>query len=72
MKRKVTIFFVNNIDLWHERLGHLNFKTLSKIASTSLVRGLSTLGKKSPCVCGPCQFSNQLKSTHKTTAHVGT
>ena len=45
---------VNNTDLWHERVGHLNFKTLSKIASAGLVRGLPTLGKKSPGVYEPC------------------
>ena len=47
---------VNNTNFWHERLGHLNFKTLSKIASVGLVHRLPTLGKKSPGICGPCQF----------------
>ena len=63
---------VNNTNLWYERLGHLNFKTLSKIASASLVSGLPSLEKKSPSVCGPCKFGKQLKSTHKTTTHVAT
>ena len=48
--------FVNNIDLWHKRLGHFNFKTLSKIADAGLVHELPTLGKKSPSMCGSCQF----------------
>ena len=37
----------NETDLWHEKLGHLNFKTLNKIASTGVVHGLPTLGKQS-------------------------
>ena len=63
---------VNNNDLWHERLGHLNFKALSNITSASLVCGLPTLGKKSPSVCEPCQFDKQLKLAHKATTHVAT
>ena len=58
--------------MWHERLGHLNFKTLSKIVSACLVCGLPTLDKKSPSVCGSCQFGKQLKSTYKATTHVAT
>ena len=61
---------VNNTDLWHERLGHLNFKILSKIAGVGLVHSLPTLGKKSPGVCGSCQFGKQLTSTHKATTYV--
>ena len=35
------------IDLWHEKLGHLNFKTLKRIASIYVVRGSPTLHKQS-------------------------
>lgn len=37
---------VNDINIWHKRLGHLNFKILSKIASLGMVRGLPNLEKK--------------------------
>ena len=63
---------VNNTDLWHARLCHLNFKTLYSTANTGLVHGLPALGKKSPGVCEPCQFGKQLKSTHKATTQVAT
>ena len=64
--------FVNDIDLWHERLGHLNYKILSRITSAGVVRGLPTLGKQSPGVYGPCQVGKQLKSTHKAPTRVAT
>ena len=46
----------DNIDLWHQKLGHLNFKNLTKIVNTGAVRGIPTLSKKEPGVCGPCQL----------------
>ena len=55
-KHMSSCFFFNNTNLWHWILGHQNYKTLSKIASAGVVRGLPTLGKKSLGVCGPCQF----------------
>ena len=37
---------LDNIDLWHQKLGHLNFKNLSKIVNTSVVRKIHPLRKK--------------------------
>ena len=45
---------INDTNLWHEKLGHLNYKILSRIAIASVVCGLPTLGKKSLGLCGPC------------------
>ena len=62
MCRKVN---TNDTNLWHERLGHLNFKPLRSISTTGIVRGLPKLHKQSPCVCSPCQYGKQIKTTHK-------
>ena len=51
--------------LWHERLGHLNFKTLRKLSNTGAVQGLPKLWKQSSGVCGSCQYGKQIKTTHK-------
>ena len=56
---------INEIDLWPEKLGHLNFKTLKGIANIGAIYGLPTLGKQALKVHGPCQFAKQLKTTHK-------
>ena len=55
----------NEINLLHEKLRYLNFKTLKRIVNTDIVLDLPTLGKQSSKVYGPCQFGKQLKTTHK-------
>ena len=34
--------------------------------NTGAVRGIPTLSKKEPGVCGPCQLSKQLKESHSS------
>ena len=51
--------------IWHQRLGHLNFKNLTKIVNVRVVRGVPKLVKKQHGICGPCQLGKQLKGIHK-------
>ncbi|KAK0578805.1 hypothetical protein LWI29_016460 [Acer saccharum] len=53
------------IELWHERLGHMNFRDLRTLGKFNCVRGLPKLGKKANGICGPCQQGKQTKSMHK-------
>ena len=55
----------NDTKLWHERLGHLNYKSLKKLSNIGVICGLPKIGKQSSGVCGPCQYGKQLKATHK-------
>ena len=55
----------NDTKLWHEKLGHLNFKILRKLSNTCVVQGLPKLGKQSPGVYCPCQYGKQIKTTDK-------
>ena len=41
--------------LWHERLGHLNYKSLKKLLDIGVVQGLPKIGKQSSGVYGSCQ-----------------
>ena len=50
--------------MWFQKLGHLNYKNLTKIMNTRAIRGIPSLSKKEPSVCGPCQFGKQLKESH--------
>jgi hypothetical protein len=44
-----------NIQLWHERLGHVNFPTIKKMQSLSLVRGMKlTFGYQDTSICKGC------------------
>ena len=62
----------NETDLWHEKLGHLNFKNLKRITYIGAANGLPTLSKQSSKVCGPCQFGKQLKTTQKVVQQIST
>ncbi|KAK1553434.1 hypothetical protein Q3G72_034975 [Acer saccharum] len=53
------------IELWHERLGHMNFRDLRTLGKFNCVRGLPKLRKKANGICGPCQQGKQTKSMHK-------
>ncbi|KAK1550932.1 hypothetical protein Q3G72_027164 [Acer saccharum] len=53
------------IELWHKKLGHMNYRDLRILDKFNVVRGLPKLGKKVNGVCGPCQQRKQTKSMHK-------
>jgi hypothetical protein len=46
-------------ELWHQRLGHLNFTDMLKIASKDIVKDLPKMEKTGKGVCGPCQLGKQ-------------
>ena len=43
-----------NEDLWHQRMGHANYKHLSIVSKHELVLGIPKLSRVSNVVCGPC------------------
>ena len=56
---------MKNIELWHQRLGHVNFKLLRKLVISEAVRGLPNLPNSVSVVCGPCMKGKQVKVSHK-------
>ncbi|RVW15001.1 Copia protein [Vitis vinifera] len=52
-------FKIESIDLWHRRLGHLNYRDLMKVANNEVIKGIPKLGKPSNPICGPCQKGNK-------------
>ena len=56
---------VESIDLWHYRLGHLNYRDLMKVANNEVIKGIPKLGKPFNPICGLCQNGKQTRSTHK-------
>ncbi|KAK4857126.1 hypothetical protein QYF36_024817 [Acer negundo] len=60
------------IELWHERLGHMNYRDLLILHKFYVVRGLPKLGKKVNGVCRPCQQGKQTKSLHKKGKYLST
>ena len=45
---------INQVDLWHQRLGHASHKQLEKISKCDVVIGLPKFEKIEKCICGPC------------------
>jgi hypothetical protein len=64
---KVTI---DDSELWHQRMGHLNFTDMLKIATKEIVKDLPKMEKTGKGMCGPCQLGNQTRAVHKKTSGI--
>ncbi|GJU68133.1 ribonuclease H-like domain-containing protein [Tanacetum coccineum] len=53
-------------NLWHKRLGHINFKTMNKLVRGNLVRGLPSKIFENNHTCVACQKGKQHKASCKT------
>jgi len=63
---------IDNSELWHQRLGHLNFSDMLKIASKDIVKGLPKMEKTERRICGSCQLGKQTRAAHKKTSGIQT
>ncbi|GJW79585.1 ribonuclease H-like domain-containing protein [Tanacetum coccineum] len=52
-------------NMWHRRLGHINFKTMNKLVKGNLVRGLPSKIFENDHSCVACQKGKQHKATFK-------
>ncbi|GJZ08991.1 putative ribonuclease H-like domain-containing protein [Tanacetum coccineum] len=57
---------INESNLWHRRLGHINFKTMNKLVKGNLVRGLPSKLFENDHTCVACQKGKQHKASCKT------
>nr|GFA72124.1 putative ribonuclease H-like domain-containing protein [Tanacetum cinerariifolium] len=53
-------------NLWHRRLGHVNFKTINKLVKGSLVRGLPSKVFTNDLTCVACKKGKQLRASCKS------
>ena len=56
---------ISDINLWHQRLGHVNHTDLDNLAKNEIIIGLPKRLKATNVVCGPCQIGKQIKSSYK-------
>nr|GEX72487.1 ribonuclease H-like domain-containing protein [Tanacetum cinerariifolium] len=56
----------NESELWHRRLGHLNFKTMNKLVRHNLVRSLPSKWFENNHTCAACLKGKQHKASCKT------
>jgi len=57
---------------WHRRLGHANWRLISKLSKLQLVRGLPKIDYHSDALCGACRKGKIVKSSFKTKDIVST
>nr|GEU37314.1 ribonuclease H-like domain-containing protein [Tanacetum cinerariifolium] len=69
--RDLTCFFakasIDESNLWHRRLGHVNFKSMNKLMKGNLVRGLPSIIFENDHTCVACQKRKQHKATWNQT-----
>nr|GFA51824.1 retrovirus-related Pol polyprotein from transposon TNT 1-94 [Tanacetum cinerariifolium] len=54
--------------LWHQRLSHLNFGTLNKLAKDGVARGIPILKFQKDHLCSACALGKSKKSSHQPKA----
>ncbi|GJV98321.1 ribonuclease H-like domain-containing protein [Tanacetum coccineum] len=54
---------IDESNLWHKRLGHINFKTMNKLVRGNLVRGLPLKLFENDHTCVACQKGKQHKAS---------
>ncbi|GKA08712.1 putative ribonuclease H-like domain-containing protein [Tanacetum coccineum] len=57
---------IDESNLWHKRLGHINFKSMNKLVRGNLVRGLPSKLFENDHTCVACQKGKQHKASCKT------
>nr|GEV94103.1 uncharacterized mitochondrial protein AtMg00810-like [Tanacetum cinerariifolium] len=57
---------IDESNLWHRRLGHINFKTMNKLVKGNLGRGLPTNVFKNDNTCVACKKGKQHRASCKT------
>jgi transposase InsO family protein len=57
-------------DLWHQRLGHMNYSDLAKAAKRGAIIDLPKMDKIEKSVCGACQLGKQIRTPHKKTSGI--
>ena len=63
---------IDQVDLWHQRLGHASHKQLEKISKCDAVVGIPKFEKIDKCIYGLCQIGKQVKSKYQFVASVQT
>nr|GEY14831.1 hypothetical protein [Tanacetum cinerariifolium] len=57
---------IDELNLWHRRLGHINFKTMNTLVKGNLVRGLATKVFENDNTCVACKKGKQHRASCKT------
>ncbi|KAK2456975.1 putative mitochondrial protein [Trifolium repens] len=59
----------DEVQLWHQKMGHLNLKGMKKVISLEAIRGIPKLRIVEGKVCGECQIGKQVRMSHPMLEH---
>ncbi|CAJ2662740.1 unnamed protein product [Trifolium pratense] len=62
----------DEIKLWHQKLGHLNLRSMKKAIPEEAIKGLRNLKIEEGSICGECQIGKQTKMPHPKLQHLTT
>ncbi|CAM8948310.1 unnamed protein product [Rhodiola kirilowii] len=71
-KTTCLLSMTEEMNLWHQQMGHVNLRTLQKIASDGLVCRIPKVQGELNIVCGDCQIGKQIKVPNKSTTQINT
>ena len=60
---------LNDEMLWHQKLGHVNYRNLENLVRLEAVKGLPKLKMDRKIVCGDCQQGKQTRVPHNVLPH---
>jgi len=61
---------IDDSELWHQRLGHLNFTNMLKIVGKDIVKDLPKMEKTGKGICGSFQLGKHTRAAHKKTSGI--
>ncbi|KAK2455973.1 cysteine-rich RECEPTOR kinase [Trifolium repens] len=59
----------DEVQLWHQKLGHLNLSGMKKAVTVEAIRGLPKLKITEGSICGECQIGKQTRMSHPMLEH---
>ena len=59
-------------ELWHRRLGHINYRDLIHLVNNKKVIGIPKLSGELKPICGECMKGKQTQSSHKKVKEIKT
>ncbi|KAK2451550.1 putative mitochondrial protein [Trifolium repens] len=59
----------DEVQLWHQKLGHLNLSGMKKVVTVEAIRGLPKLKITKGSICVECQIGKQTRMSHPMLEH---
>lgn len=63
---------VEELEIWHQKLGHTSFRNLQKLLATQAIRGIPKLKVDEKKLCEACQLGKQIKNTYSRVQDITT